>query len=72
MKPGQRLVVAESLLERDEISFAAMADVQMLMACDGGRERSRDDFARLFAAASFKLSRVFPYPTISVLEALAV
>ena len=40
----------------------------MMIACDEGRERSVEDFAKLFDASGFRLGRVFPFPTMSVIE----
>jgi hypothetical protein len=73
MEPGGRLILAEMLVERnDTSSVGPQADLQMMIVCSDGRERSREDFARLLGAAGFKLGRVFPYPTTSVIEGIAV
>ncbi len=73
MAPGARLVVVEQLTGRNQTdSFGALSDVQMLVGCDDGRERSREDFERLFKQSGFRLGRVFPSPTVSVIEGLAV
>jgi hypothetical protein len=66
-----KLLIAETLVEhvsRDPIGVPA--DLQMLVACSDGRERSRSELASLFEQAGFRLARVFVYPTISVLEGL--
>jgi hypothetical protein len=72
--PGARLLVVESIVERNEAhGFGAKVDLHMLVACDGGRERGREEFRRLFAESGFKLEEV--YPTASpmwILEAVAV
>ena len=70
MKPGQKLLVCEPLIEHAEVSYTALADVHMMAIC-GGRERSLDDFQRLLAATGFAPARVFRYPTISIVEASA-
>jgi hypothetical protein len=67
---GGRLVVVEALCERNDAGvLAPLADLQMMIVCDGGRERSRDEYAALFESAGFRLTRVFPHPTLSVIEA---
>jgi hypothetical protein len=72
MKPGGRLVLCESLIEKnDPANFAAISDVQMFMVCDDGRERGRAEFASLLRAAGFGLGRVLPSPTVSVIEGIA-
>lgn len=72
--PGARLLVVESIVERNDAhSFGAKVDLHMLVACDGGRERGREEFRRLFAASGFALSGV--HSTASpmwILEATAV
>ncbi|MEP7010632.1 MAG: methyltransferase [Acidobacteriota bacterium] len=72
--PGAKLLVVESIVERNEAAgFGAKVDLHMLVACDGGRERSREEFRRLLEASEFALSAV--HPTASpmwILEAIAV
>jgi hypothetical protein len=73
MKPGQRLILCEMLVEKGSRHFMhTRADLQMLIACDQGRERSTDEFKALLDASGFRMTRVFPFPTVSVLEAQAV
>jgi hypothetical protein len=73
MKPGHKLLLVESLLEpNDDTNFAALADVQMMVVCSEGRERSRAEFERLLGATGFRLARVFPAPALAVLEGVAV
>lgn len=70
MKPGAKLIVCETILEKNELHpFAAGADVHMIVACSG-RERSEGDFRALFERAGLRMGRVFPYPTTSILEVL--
>ncbi|HZS36203.1 MAG TPA: methyltransferase [Polyangia bacterium] len=73
MRPGQRLILCESLLERNDASgLAPMADAHMLIVCADGRERSVAELHQLMRDAGFEPARVFPYPTVSVLEARAI
>jgi hypothetical protein len=55
MKAGSRLIVVEYVIaSSNEGSEAKFMDLNM-MVITGGIERTRDEFDRLFAAASFKL-----------------
>ena len=50
---------------------AKMLDIEMLVMTVGGKERTRDEFADLFASAGLKLNRVVETPTPTcVLEAV--
>jgi hypothetical protein len=71
--PGARVLVVESLLERNEArSHAVLADLQMMVVTDGGRERSRAELEALLADTGFRPARVFPFPTVAILEGIAV
>jgi hypothetical protein len=73
MQPGQRVLLVEQLLERnDDDNFAALADLQMMVVCSDGGERSRGDFERLLSETGFQPARVFPFPTVSVIEGRAI
>lgn len=57
---GPRVVVAERVLPPlGQVSADRLADVHMLVM-HGGRERTRREFAALFAAAGLRLRRVVP------------
>lgn len=72
MQPGAKLVVVEQLTGRNQTdNFGPLSDVQMMVVCDDGRERSREDFHRLFVASSFEPGRVFEFPTLAVIEGVA-
>jgi hypothetical protein len=69
MQPGQRVLLVESLLERnDTTNLAALADLQMMMVCSEGRERSAGELNQLLRDSGFAPARVFTYPTVSVVE----
>jgi hypothetical protein len=73
MKPGDKVVVVEHLTGRNQTdSFGALSDIQMMVVCDGGRERSREDYRALFEASGFAPGRVFESPTASVIEGVAI
>ena len=71
MKPGARLLLAELLIERNQVSVGVLSDVQMMTVCDEGRERSLAEFHHLLTTNGFAPARVFRYPTIAVIEAIA-
>jgi hypothetical protein len=73
MQPGHRLLLVELVVERDEADgIGPLSDVQMMIVCGEGRERSRDDFARLFRETGFELRRVVPTATLmSIVEGVA-
>ena len=60
-------------VERDTRDvIGPISDVQMMMVCNEGRERSRADFERLFERAGFQLRRVVPTATLmSIVEGVA-
>jgi hypothetical protein len=66
-----RVLVMEALLPRNATGLAALIDVQMMVVTNEGRERSREDYARLFAASGLALRRIFEHSLVSVLEAVA-
>ena len=68
---GGRVLIVETLVERnDGTSVGAMVDLQMMMVCSEGRERSRSDFDRLLRDAGFTPGRILAHPAISVIEGL--
>lgn len=73
MRPGQRLLLVELLVERNSTyAVGPMSDVQMMVVCDEGRERSVADFERLLARTGFALRRVLPTRSLmSIVEAVA-
>jgi len=74
LAPGGRLLVVESLVERcDARDFGSRLDLQMLVACEGGRERGREEFRALLAAAGFELRSITATACpVWILEAVAV
>jgi hypothetical protein len=72
MRPTAKLVLCELFvptLTREPLF--ALSDLQMMVACARGRERSQEELERLVLAAGFTVGRAFPSPTICVLEAVA-
>lgn len=67
---GARLLVVEALVEPDSRDPVGTGlDLQMMVACSGGRERGRAELARLLQDGGWALRRTFEYPTTAVLEA---
>lgn len=69
IRPDGTLVVLEAVLAPpNEGARAKFADLNML-AVPGGQERTRDEFAALFAASGFRLTKVIDAgPRISIVE----
>jgi O-methyltransferase domain len=70
--PAQgRVLVCEMVVPDDSTPAPAkLLDIEMLAFTVGGRERTRDEFADLFASAGLRLERVVPTRSpVSVLEA---
>ncbi len=73
MELGARMLLVEALVEDDCEDFGAIADLQMMVVCNEGRERGRVEFARLLGAAGFRLGRVLEAPTpIAIVEGIAI
>lgn len=74
MQPGHRVLVVEAVVEPDTTrGIGPLSDLQMMVICSGGRERSRAEYARLFEEAGLRLRRVVPTPgPMSVVEGIAV
>jgi hypothetical protein len=71
-QPGARMLLCESLVEKNSRELiGTRADLQMMIACENGRERSLGEFQRLLAQTGFRYRRVFSFPTLSVIEAEA-
>jgi len=74
MQPGQRVLAVEAVVEPDSTrGLGPLSDLQMMVVCSGGRERSRAEYARLFEQAGLRLRRVVPSPgPMSIVEGIAV
>src|SRR6478672_11742431 len=59
---GKLLVLEQLILAPNEAPQAKFSDLNMLVA-PGGQERTREEFASLFAAAGFRLLNVIPNQT---------
>jgi hypothetical protein len=69
MQPGQKILIIESFIDRSRPDpMVSGADMQMMMVCGEGRERTGQDFRALLAAAGFTPGRAFPQPVASMIE----
>jgi hypothetical protein len=72
-RPGARIILVEQLVEQNsQDPIATFVDLQMMIACDEGRERSLEELKTLLAEAGFRYRRVFTSPTLGVIEGEAV
>lgn len=68
---GKVLVVDNVIAPGNNPSWGKLLDIQMLII--GGRERTKKEFAELFAEAGLKLTRVVPTTcALSIVEGIAV
>ena len=69
VKPGDRLLVVETIIPPgNEFSIAKLLDLEVFVM-GGGRERTEDEFRKLFETAGFALSRIVPTAeSISIIE----
>lgn len=70
MAENGRVLVVEVVIPPGNDPFVGkLLDVNMLVMCPGGKERSAEEFEALFAAAGFKLTRIVPtHSMVSVVE----
>jgi hypothetical protein len=74
MALGTRLLVVETVVEADTVrDLGPLSDLQMMVVCAGGRERSRSELSRLFEECGFRLETVIETASpMSVIEGVAV
>ena len=73
MKPDARVLVLEAPLPADDSPGPGRwLDLQVMVLC-GGRERTVEEYAALFAKAGLRLSKTVPtqHPAMTVIEAVA-
>jgi O-methyltransferase domain/Dimerisation domain len=71
MTGAARLIVVEYLADRDKPTRSVTLMDLNMMVMNGGRERTRDEFAALFAKAGLRLCTVVPTASmISIMEAV--
>jgi hypothetical protein len=68
MAPSDKVLVIDAVIQPgNEPSPAKFLDVTM-MVMNGGRERTEDEFRRLFAAAGLAVTRILPAGAESIIE----
>jgi O-methyltransferase domain/Dimerisation domain len=68
---GRVILIEAVVAPGNQPDFAKLIDIEM-MVLPGGRERSADEFAKLFATNGFELTRIVPTKSpLSVVEAKA-
>jgi len=73
MKPGQKLLVVEALVEPETlVAPGPLIDIHVMTVCSGGRQRSEREMGELLTRGGFRVERVIrlPSPTC-VVEASA-
>jgi len=65
------VLLVEIVIEKRHYSaFGSLFDLQMLLATEGGKERTKPEFAQLFSSTGFELTRVLKTLTpFSIIEA---
>lgn len=70
---GRVLVVEQVIPPGNEPFMGKLLDVNMLVMCPGGKERTETEYRSLFAAAGFELTRIIPTQTfVSVVEGIKI
>jgi hypothetical protein len=71
MTDGAKLLLVEHIIHPGNAPDPAKFIDLLMLVMNGGRERTAADFARLLAAAHFRLSKVTPTPgSLSIIEAV--
>lgn len=73
MKPGGRVLVADTVIPTGNEPHGGKVLDMLMMASLEGRERTQAEFAELFRQSGLQLSRIYPTPALlSITEAVAV
>ena len=67
---GRVLVIEQVILPGDAPSFGKLADIEMMVMSEGGRERTLSEFQQLFSRAGLELNRVVSSKSWSILDAI--
>ena len=73
LKDGGKVILVEAVIPKsnEAPSMATFGDLVMMLI-PGGRERTAEEFAAIFAAAGFRMERIIPTESpMSVIEAVA-
>lgn len=70
---GKILIIENVIPDTNEPNFGKFLDIEMLVLCSGGRERTASEFKKLFDAADFQLTNIIPtQSSISIIEGVKV
>ncbi|MBD2612488.1 MAG: methyltransferase [Nostoc sp. ZfuVER08] len=70
---GKLLLVEQVIPSGNQASFSKMLDLQMLVLCPGGRERTQAEYRILMEKSKFQLIKIVPtQSSLSVIEAVKV
>lgn len=73
MVDNAKLLVVEQVIPPDnEPFFGKFLDLNMLVMCPGGCERTENEYRVLFKAAGFQLTQIVPTSNVSVIEGIRV
>ena len=72
LPPQGRVLICELVVTGEKgPTPAKLLDIEMLVVTEGGKERTEEEFAALFAASGFRLNRIVPTSRpIAVIEAV--
>jgi len=61
LPPQGRVLLCELVVTGEKgPTPAKLLDIEMLVVTEGGKERTEEEFAALFAASGFRLNRIVP------------
>jgi hypothetical protein len=74
MTASSKLLIIEAVIPPGNVpSVGKLLDINMLVMCPGGKERTEAEYQQLFAAAGFKLTRVIPTNSVvSIVEGIPI
>ncbi|MGK5094320.1 methyltransferase [Deltaproteobacteria bacterium TL4] len=73
MTEGKRLLLIEKILDPLNSSWRELVGDMKMLATNGGRTRTEDEFRKLFEAASFKLTQIVPTASgLTVMEGVSL
>jgi O-methyltransferase domain len=64
LRSGGAVIVVQSIVPESEGPYLQFLDLQLLLSGAGGKERTRAEFAQLFAAAGLRLAQVIDTPAM--------
>ncbi|AKG21840.1 methyltransferase [Calothrix sp. 336/3] len=72
-KDGKLLIVEQVVPPGNQASFSKFLDLHMLLMCEGGCERTEEEFQVLLEKAGFQMTRIVPLESVmSVVEAIPI